>query len=302
MARLERPRCCPISGGRPSALHARHGRHRPPEREGHHMCGIAGQVAVEPGRCVDDELVRRMVGALVHRGPDGGGLFVDPEHRVAMGMRRLAIIDLVSGDQPVFNDDKSVVCVFNGEIYNFEELRSGLERRGHRLTSMSDSEVIVHLYEEDGVEFVRRLRGMFAIALWDHRRSRFVLVRDRVGKKPLYYAEVAGRLAFASEIHALYDVPDLPKKVDPVALDLYLTYSYVPSPHSIFRSIRKLPPAHRLVVEDGRVTVSRYWALPAPAALPASREELVSRVRAKLEEAVRLRLISDVPLGCFLSG
>jgi asparagine synthase (glutamine-hydrolysing) len=266
------------------------------------MCGIAGQVAFEADRCVDDELVRRMVGALVHRGPDGGGLFVDPDRRVAMGMRRLAIIDLVSGDQPVFNDDRSVVCVFNGEIYNFEELRSDLERRGHRLTSTSDSEVIVHLYEEEGVEFVRRLRGMFAIALWDRRRHRFVLVRDRVGKKPLYYAETAGRLAFASEVHALYDVPDLPKEVDPVALDLYLTYSYVPSPHSIFRSIRKLPPAHRLVVEDGRVTVSRYWALPAPATVPASREELVSRVRAKLEEAVRLRMISDVPLGCFLSG
>jgi asparagine synthase (glutamine-hydrolysing) len=266
------------------------------------MCGIAGQVALLPDGEVDEGLVRRMVDALFHRGPDGAGVFVDPDHRVVMGMRRLAIIDLVSGDQPVFNEAGTVACVFNGEIYNFSELRRELAERGHQFRTNSDTEVIVHLYEEDGPDCVRRLRGMFAIALWDRPRQRLVLARDRLGKKPLYYAEAGGRLGFASEIHALYDLPGLAKTVDPAALDLYLTYSYIPAPHSIFQGIRKLPPAHVMVVEGGRVQIQRYWTLPAPAPVDASPDELVRRVRAKLEEAVGLRLISDVPLGCFLSG
>jgi asparagine synthase (glutamine-hydrolysing) len=266
------------------------------------MCGIAGQITLQPGGVVDEGLVRRMVDALFHRGPDGAGVFVDPEHRVTMGMRRLAIIDLVSGDQPVFNEDRTVACVFNGEIYNFAELRGELVQRGHQFRTNSDTEVIVHLYEEQGVDCLRRLRGMFAIALWDRPRQRLLLARDRLGKKPLYYAEAGGRLGFASEIHALYDLPGLQKSVDPTALDLYLTYSYIPAPHSIFQSIRKLPPAHALVVEGGRARIHQYWTLPAPAPVDASPAELASRVRAKLEEAVGLRLISDVPLGCFLSG
>ena len=266
------------------------------------MCGIAGQVTLQPGRAVDAGQVARMVRALAHRGPDGEGLFVDPYDRAALGMRRLAIIDLVSGEQPVFNEDGSIACVFNGEIYNFQSLRGGLERKGHVFKSMTDTEVIVHLYEEEGIACLQRLRGMFAFAIWDQREGRLLLARDRVGKKPVYYVELDGRLSFASEIHALYDLPGLKREIDPVALDLYLTHSYIPAPYSIFRAIRKLPPAHFVTVRDGKVEPRPYWRLNPPIPLDVSREEVITALRDKLEEAVTLRMVSDVPLGCFLSG
>ena len=266
------------------------------------MCGIAGQVTLRHGPPADVERVRHLLRALVHRGPDGEGLFVDPSGRAVLGMRRLAIIDLVTGDQPVFNEDRSIACVFNGEIYNFQLLRADLERRGHSFRTMTDTEAIVHLYEEHGVGCLPLLRGMFAFALWDLRDGSLLLARDRIGKKPIYYAELDGRLSFASEIHALYGLPSLKKEIDPVALDLYLDHSYIPAPHSIFQAIRKLPPAHYLTVKQGHVSSGRYWQLPRPEPVEASREELVGGLRDKLQEAVTLRLISDVPLGCFLSG
>src|SRR5262249_39754124 len=196
----------------------------------------------------------------------------------------------------------SVACVFNGEIYNFQFLRADLERQGHVFKSMSDTEVIVHLYEQHGIGCLSLLRGMFAFAIWDQRDGSLLLARDRIGKKPVYYTELDGRLSFASEIHALFDLPSLKKEIDPLALDLYIAHSYVPAPSSIFRSIKKLPPAHFLTVKNGVLTSGRYWRLDTPAPFDASREEVITALRSKLEEAVSLRLVSDVPLGCFLSG
>src|SRR5262249_30302455 len=177
-----------------------------------------------------------------------------------------------------------------------------LERKGHSFRSMTDSEVIVHLYEEEGVGCLKRLRGMFALAIWDQRTGCLVLARDRLGKKPLYYAEVDGRLAFASEITALYRLPEYRREIDPAALDLYLTYSYIPAPYSIHRAIRKLPPAHFMVIHDGRLETSRYWRLEMSPPWDASADELTQALQAKLAEAVQIRMTSDVPLGCFLSG
>jgi len=266
------------------------------------MCGIAGQVALNGAVSADAEQVTRMLTAMTHRGPDGQGLFVDARRWVALGSRRLAVSDLDSGDQPMFNEDRSIACVFNGEIYNFQTLRAELERRGHAFRSRSDTETIVHLYEEEGPTCVRRLRGMFAFAIWDGREDCLLLARDRVGEKPLYYAEAAERFSFASEIQALYDLPWLRKDVDPVALDLYLTHSCIPAPHAIFGAIRKLLPAHVLTVRNGRVESRQYWRLEAGETVDASREELVRAVREKVDESVQLRMVSDVPLGCFLSG
>src|SRR5262245_7614585 len=266
------------------------------------MCGIAGQITLGRGPRADVDHVARMMQDIVHRGPDGDGLFVDPSGQAVLGSRRLAIIDLVTGEQPVFNEDRSVTCVFNGEIYNFQFLRADLERQGHVFKSMSDTEVIVHLYEQHGIGCLSLLRGMFAFAIWDQRDGSLLLARDRIGKKPVYYTELDGRLSFASEIHALFDLPSLKKEIDPLALDLYIAHSYVPAPYSIFRSIKKLPPAHFLTVKNGVLTSGRYWRLDTPAPFDASREEVITALRSKLEEAVSLRLVSDVPLGCFLSG
>src|SRR5262245_22404808 len=178
------------------------------------MCGIAGQVALHASRQVDEQQVLRMLRMMAHRGPDGEGLFVDQSRLVALGNRRLAIIDLVTGDQPVFNEDRTISCVFNGEIYNFQELRAQLERKGHIFRSMTDTETIVHLYEEEGAACLQRLRGMFAVAIWDQHERSLLLARDRVGKKPLYYLEANGLLSFGSEITALYDLPGLKREVD----------------------------------------------------------------------------------------
>ena len=198
------------------------------------MCGIAGQAVLRSDLAADVEQVTRMVDGIIHRGPDGAGLFVDPSGRVVLGMRRLAIIDLVTGEQPVFNEDRSIACVFNGEIYNFKSLRADLERRGHVFRSMTDTEVIVHLYEERGLACLPLLRGMFAFALWDQRDGSLLLARDRIGKKPLYYAELDGRLSFASEINVLYDLPSLktrdrPRGARPVSRSLVHTRRPIPS-------------------------------------------------------------------------
>lgn len=265
------------------------------------MCGISGIATRDRGGLPDD-LLRRMTHALRHRGPDDEGCFKEPLGRAALGHRRLSIIDLTSGHQPVFNEDRQVAIVFNGEIYNFQELRPALEATGHRFSTHSDTETIVHLYEEMGAECVTRLRGMFAFAIWDGRRNEVFIARDRVGKKPLYYAVVNQTLYFASEIQALFEVPEIPREIDYEAIDLYLTYSCIPSPHSIYKGISKLPPAHTLTFGDNGLTTACYWRPEYNRKSRIGYEDAKRELVRILSEAVRLRLISDVPLGAFLSG
>ncbi|WP_169945921.1 asparagine synthase (glutamine-hydrolyzing) [Microbispora sp. H11081] len=261
------------------------------------MCGIAGIVSTATP---DPGLVRRMCDVIAHRGPDGEGFYSDDS--AALGMRRLAIIDVATGGQPVRSEDGMVVAVFNGEIYNFEELRRDLERRGHLLRSAGDSECLVHLYEEHGEDMVHRLRGMFAFAIWDRARGKLVLARDRVGKKPLYWRSDGGTIWFGSELKSLAQDPGMSREVDPVALHHYLTYQYVPAPWSIYRGVRKLPPGHVLVWEGGRARVSRYWSpVSAPRRVADVRAE-EERLRELLLEATRIRMVSERPVGAFLSG
>jgi asparagine synthase (glutamine-hydrolysing) len=263
------------------------------------VCGIAGKVSA--GEPVERALLERMCAAIEHRGPDSRGLYLDDG--VGLGIQRLRIIDLATGDQPIFNEDRSVVVVLNGEIYNFVELREELSARGHRFATGADTEVIAHLYEDHGIDCVQHLRGMFAFALWDTARRRLVLARDRLGKKPLFYSTKGGALWFGSETRAILEDPAIDRDVDFDALDAYLHYQYVPHPQSAFRELAKLPPAHVLTWEDGDVRITPYWRLSYregdAARTPDEAHELI---REKLLEATRLRLRSDVPLGAFLSG
>jgi asparagine synthase (glutamine-hydrolysing) len=264
------------------------------------MCGICG-VVHKDGAPVDAPALERMAAALAHRGPDDSG--IEALGAVGLGHRRLSIIDLSpDGHQPMGNEDGSVRIVFNGEIYNFRELRAGLEQRGHRFRSRSDTEVILHLYEELGTDCLSRLRGMFAFAIWDEPRRRLFLARDRVGKKPLYYADTASRFLFGSEIKAILVAGGVERQPDRQALYHYLTYQYVPSPWTAFEGIRCLPPAHYLLLENGEARIERYWRLAYQPKLKAPEAALEEELRARLREAVRLRLVSDVPLGAFLSG
>jgi asparagine synthase (glutamine-hydrolysing) len=263
------------------------------------MCGICGVLSLDGVR-PDETPVRRMADCLVHRGPDGEGFFSDAA--IAMGHRRLSIIDLATGDQPIFNEDQSVAIVFNGEIYNYRELREQLVQKGHRFRTAGDTEVIVHLYEERGIDCVRDLNGMFAFAIWDAPRQQLFLARDPLGEKPLYYASTADRFLFASELKALLESGDVSEEIEPTALDDYLAYGYVPAPRTIYRSVFKLPSAHRALVRGGRVDVSRYWH-PKPAhRLELTEHEASRELMRLLGDAVRLRLRSDVPVGAFLSG
>jgi asparagine synthase (glutamine-hydrolysing) len=264
------------------------------------MCGICGLLA-PPGGEPEPALVDRMRGAIVHRGPDDGG--TDRFGRCVLGHRRLSILDLDTGNQPLFSESGEVAVVFNGELYNFLELRAELEAKGHELRGTGDTAVIPHLYEEHGVDFVKRLKGMFAIALWDASRERLVLARDRIGKKPLLWTVLRdGTLAWASELKALAQLPGLARDVDLGALDAYLSLQYVPDPKTALRGVRRLPPAHSLVVErGGEPRVARYWQLE-PAPLSLSEDEWLERVREEVRGAVRRRLIADVPLGALLSG
>ncbi len=266
------------------------------------MCGICGVFYFDPRRVPDPERVRAMCSVLNHRGPDGDGLEVLGS--AALGHRRLSIIDLEHGAQPMFNEDRTVAIVFNGEIYNFRELRRRLEQHGHRFsTDHSDTETIIHLYEEKGERCVEDLRGMFAFAIWDSRRRRLVLARDRAGKKPLYYAVADGALWFASELKALLTIPEIRRTLNPRAVDLYLTHQYVPAPETIYREIKKLPQAHCMTVgADGAVHTERYWQVNYEPKLDIAESNAVHEAEAIVDEAVRLRLESDVPLGCFLSG
>jgi asparagine synthase (glutamine-hydrolysing) len=260
------------------------------------VCGICG-IATTHG-AADLESLRRMSDLLVHRGPDSAGEHVDGE--VALAARRLSIIDLEHGDQPISNEDGGCVVVQNGEIYNYPELRRELERAGHVLGTRCDTEAFVHLYEEHGVGFAERLRGMFAVAIWDARRRRLVLARDRYGIKPLYYRHVEGELRFASELRAL------PRgEIDHDALEAFLAFNSIPAPYSIFRDVRKLPAGHVLVWENGTISLERY-ARPGPATADEVRTgdeaELVEELRARLRDSVRAHLLSDVPVGVLLSG
>lgn len=264
------------------------------------MCGIAGVVNQAAGG-VDTAFVRRMCQAIIHRGPDDEGIFV--KAGVGLGMRRLSIIDLAGGHQPVFNEDRSVWIVFNGEIYNFPELRKELEARGHRFYTHTDTEVIVHLYEDLGSECVQKLRGMFAFALYDERKRKLFIARDRLGKKPLHYCSSNGRLLFGSEIKSLLAVAPELAEVNQTALLQYCYFGYIPDPMTAFAPIQKLPPGHILEYEDGQFSIRPYWDLPAYGTnSPKNEAECLEEMEQLLAEAVRIRLIADVPLGALLSG
>jgi asparagine synthase (glutamine-hydrolysing) len=264
------------------------------------MCGISGVVYTDRSHPVDRELVRRLTSTLAHRGPDSDGFLFD--EGAALGHRRLSIIDLSTGDQPIYNEDRSKAVVFNGEIYNFRALRAELEGCGHRFETASDTEVILHAWEEYGDGFVSRLRGMFAFAVWDLRHRRLLLARDRVGKKPLYYAHDAERLLFGSELKAIVADPSVKRAISLEAVDEYLTFGAVPAPRTIYQSVQQLPPAHYLVWEAGRVRLVEYWDLTYSRVPARSEAAWLEEFESIFEEAVRLRLISDVPLGAFLSG
>jgi len=264
------------------------------------MCGIAGIVGGAPGS-VDTQTIHRMCQAIVYRGPDDEGIFV--KDGVGLGMRRLSIIDLSGGHQPVFNEDRTIWVVFNGEIYNFPALRKELEGRGHRFSTNTDTEVIVHLYEDMGAECVQRLRGMFAFALYDDRNHRLLLARDRLGKKPLHYALSKGRLLFGSEIKTILSVEPGLAQVNSDALLQYFYFGYIPDPATAFSPIQKLAPGHILEFEAGNIAVRKYWDLPEYGTYsPSSEEECLEELESRLAEAVRIRLIADVPLGAMLSG
>ncbi len=266
------------------------------------MCGIAGMFSLTGRPLNRPELVRAMTARLVHRGPDEDGYFVNRSRTISLGHRRLRIIDLETGRQPLSNEDGSVTVVFNGEIYGFHSLRDRLIARGHRFATKTDTEVIVHLYEEEGTGCLRHIKGMFAFALWDDSNQRLFLARDRLGKKPLYYATHQGLLVVASEFSALLGMPGISRDLDVLALDAYLTLEYIPAPRTIFRQVKKLEAGHYLIVENGELRKERYWIpngeAPDVTAPEDKKEELIKRIR----EATALRMVSDVPLGCFLSG
>lgn len=264
------------------------------------MCGIAGIVAADREFQVDAADVQQMCAAIVHRGPDDEGVLVDGP--VGLGMRRLSIIDLSGGQQPIHNEDRSVWVVFNGEIYNFSELRRELEAEGHRFYTHSDTEVIVHLYEQQGPDCVRRLRGMFAFALYDFRNQKLLLARDRLGKKPLHYAVRNGILYFGSEIKSLLAVAPELAALDNEGIGQFLYYGYIPDPFTAFSSIKKLPPGHTLQFQNGSVGLRRYWDLPQFCSVELPEQECLDQLEQRLLDAVRVRLISDVPLGALLSG
>jgi len=263
------------------------------------MCGIAGFLT-RPGERAERAIVERMIGALRHRGPDAVGYHVDG--RVALGVARLRVIDLHTGDQPIANEDGSVHVVLNGEIYNYRTLGEQLSALGHRLATRSDTEVIVHGWEEFGEACPEVLNGMFAFALWDRRREQLFLARDRMGEKPLYYTFADGTLVFASELRALLAHPAVPRRLDPRGVARYLAFDFVPDPHAILGDVQKLPPGHSFVIDGDKARIQSYWEIPFAPEETTDEATWCERIRAHLDEAVRLRLHSDVPLGCFLSG
>lgn len=274
------------------------------------MCGITGAVWNQSELAVCQQRLTEMTEAIRHRGPDDFGLHTESMRRdaagempgAALGFRRLSIIDLEGARQPISNEDGRVWMVFNGEIYNFRDLRRRLEGAGHKFRSDGDGETIVHLYEDLGVECFAHLNGMFSIAIWDGRIGRLVLCRDRLGQKPLYYAAQPGRLAFGSELKCLAALSDLRRDVDPQAIDEFLTYQYIPHPATIWKGVRKLPPGCFAVYEKGNLEVKSYWDIDYSSEISISKEDACQRLRELMTDSVRLRLQADVPLGTFLSG
>ncbi len=271
------------------------------------MCGICGIFNLHLQPLAHRERIDPMAATIFHRGPDSGGKFQLPH--IALAIRRLSIIDLETGNQPLSDESGDITLVFNGEIYNYRELCQGLLKRGHHFKTHSDGEAIIHLYEEQGPDCLRELNGMFAIALWDNRAKRLLLARDRAGEKPLYYWREGETLVFGSEIKSLLEYPGISRAIDPTALSHYFFYGHFPSPNSVYAAIKKLPAAHRMVVEGGKIQIDAYWRpqdyLRSPDEAPVTaREErdLVEELAVRLRQAAESRLVSDVPLGVFLSG
>jgi len=267
------------------------------------MCGIAGICTLDSGANIDRHRLGRMMGMITHRGPDEAGVFLDD--CVGLGHVRLSIIDLVSGVQPIHNEDQTLWIVYNGEVFNYIELQQELKKKGHRFYTTSDTETILHLYEEKGPSFLEDLNGQFALAIWDSRKRQLLLARDRVGIRPLFYTRVANTLLFASEIKALLAHEAVSGNLDPLALDQIFTFWATLTPQTIFKGIYSVPPGHYLQVTRGKMDVQRYWSVPLPAdddILPSSPQTLCEEMGELLQDAVRLRLRADVPVGCYLSG
>ncbi len=264
------------------------------------MCGIVGTVLAQADREPDVAILRRMADRIRHRGPDDEGFMIDGP--AGLGMRRLRVIDLETGRQPMSGEDRSIWTVFNGEIYNYRELTAWLTARGHTFATRSDTEVIVHGWEEQGVDVLGRLEGMFAIAVWDRATRTLHLVRDRLGIKPLYYTVLPGALVFASELRALLEHPDVGRELDVASLARYLAHEYVPAPHAIIRGVRKLPAGHWLAYRDGHAKVEPYWDVPLTTPRAIGETEALAELRDTIDASVRQHLVSDVPLGVFLSG
>src|SRR5262245_28404114 len=263
------------------------------------MCGVTGAVWNDPQRAIDTATLQRMTDCLRHRGPDADGIYFSTlkldsppptAPGVGLGHRRLSIIDLASGGQPMSNEDGTIWIVFNGEIYNYQELRHELVSKGHVFRTDSDTETIIHLYEEVGPDCFQHLNGMFAVALWDHPRRRLVLARDRLGKKPLLYRHEPGRLLFASELKSILEVPGLPREIDVEAVNDYLTYQYVPHPKTILRGFQKLLPGHYAVYEQDRLHVQPYWRPDFALEQDLTESQAIERLRELLDSAVRLRM------------
>ncbi|MCX7705659.1 MAG: asparagine synthase (glutamine-hydrolyzing), partial [bacterium] len=263
------------------------------------MCGLCG--IVKKNGKISRAVIEKMASTMIHRGPDEQGCMIF--ENVGFAHRRLKVIDLTTGRQPIANEKNSIFIICNGEIYNFRQLREIMEKEGHRFKTNSDSEVIVHLYEKYGTGCLKFLRGMFAFALWDNEEKILFLARDRLGKKPLVYSIKNGDIYFASEIKALLEVDEISKEIDYIAVDLFLSYQAIPAPWTIFKEVKKLPPAHFLLWEDGKVKIEKYWQVDFTKKLEFKNEqEYIDVMWQKLVEATRLRMIADVPLGAFLSG
>lgn len=263
------------------------------------MCGICGIVHRKSDFPVESRDIQNMCDVIKHRGPDDEGQFV--HQNVGIGMRRLSIIDLSTGAQPIFNEDRSMAIVFNGEIYNHAQLRHELQAKGHSFVTKTDTEAILHAYEEFGVDCVERLNGMFGFAIWDGRKNRLFVARDRIGIKPLYYYCDDEQFVFGSELKSIVQVDTVPREIEPRALDTFLTFEYIPSPYSIFKHVFKLPPGHWLLYENGDVKIRQYWQLEYHRS-QASQPHIEETLQELLQDAVDIRLMSDVPLGAFLSG
>src|SRR5262245_22553330 len=277
---------------------------RPPRRctrnDRRVMCGISGIYHYANEAPVDELTLRRMTEVIAHRGPDDHGYYID--RRAGLGHRRLSIIDVAGGKQPIFNEDGKVAIVFNGEIYNYPELARRVEQQGHKLVTRSDTETIVHLYEEYGEDCVAMLHGMFAFAIWDGRKNVMLLARDRLGKKPLYYACPDGRLVFGSELKSVIEDRLIPRVIDEESLADYFSFQYIPSPKTVYRSVRKVRAGHYLVISSRGIREERYWDLDFNMAVELHEDRWCEMIRESFCQAVNRRLISEVPLGAFLSS